>query len=213
MKYLFALSALALAAPISAQSFIGGATAVDGDSLRVGEQRVRLHGIDAVELKQTCEKDGRQWNCGREAKDTLNALIAGKVVQCTQVDTDIYGRAVAVCMADRWDLSRMMVDAGYAIALPEFTQEYVGDEARAKSRSAGIWASEFQLPASYRDANPRDFATSKPRNKVSSGPFYRNCTEARMAGVAPIYRGQPGYRPEMDGDNDGIACEPYRGRR
>lgn len=38
---------------------------------------------------------------------------------------------------------------------------------------------------------------------------YRNCREARVAGAAPIYRGQPGYGTHMDGDNDGIACEPY----
>lgn len=41
--------------------------------------------------------------------------------------------------------------------------------------------------------------------------YYAGCREARAAGAAPIYRGEPGYRPEMDGDADGVACEPYRG--
>jgi hypothetical protein len=36
---------------------------------------------------------------------------------------------------------------------------------------------------------------------------YKNCTEARNAGVTPIYRGQDGYAPHLDRDNDGIACE------
>jgi hypothetical protein len=40
--------------------------------------------------------------------------------------------------------------------------------------------------------------------------YYPNCNAARAAGAAPIYEGQPGYRPEMDGDSDGIACEPPR---
>jgi Excalibur calcium-binding domain len=40
----------------------------------------------------------------------------------------------------------------------------------------------------------------------------RNCAEARSLGLAPIYRGQPGYAAHLDRDNDGIACEPYRGR-
>lgn len=39
-----------------------------------------------------------------------------------------------------------------------------------------------------------------------SGPF-RNCSEARAAGAAPVYRGQPGYAPHLDRDNDGIGCE------
>lgn len=45
-----------------------------------------------------------------------------------------------------------------------------------------------------------------------SNAYYRNCDAARSAGVAPIYRGDPGYRSSLDGDNDGIACEPSRGR-
>ena len=45
----------------------------------------------------------------------------------------------------------------------------------------------------------------------SSSVYYSGCQEARAAGAAPIYAGQPGYREEMDGDADGIACEPHRG--
>lgn len=42
------------------------------------------------------------------------------------------------------------------------------------------------------------------------GAYYARCDDARAAGVAPIYRGQPGYREGLDRDSDGIACEPYR---
>ena len=51
---------------------------------------------------------------------------------------------------------------------------------------------------------------------VHAGPtqpayrYFPGCDAARAAGAAPIYRWQPGYREEMDGDNDGVACEPYR---
>ena len=41
--------------------------------------------------------------------------------------------------------------------------------------------------------------------------YYRRCADARAAGAAPIYVGQPGYRKELDRDRDGIACEPYSG--
>ena len=44
-----------------------------------------------------------------------------------------------------------------------------------------------------------------------AGDQWGGCNDARAAGTAPIYRGEPGYRPNMDGDNDGVACEPYRG--
>ncbi|BBF68802.1 excalibur calcium-binding domain-containing protein [Sphingomonas bisphenolicum] len=48
---------------------------------------------------------------------------------------------------------------------------------------------------------------------AASGWSYRNCAQARAAGAAPLYAGQPGYGPHMDGDGDGIACEPYRWQR
>ena len=48
--------------------------------------------------------------------------------------------------------------------------------------------------------------------KVDEFAYYPNCTAARRAGAAPLYRGDPGYRPPLDRDQDGIACEPYRGR-
>jgi hypothetical protein len=42
--------------------------------------------------------------------------------------------------------------------------------------------------------------------------YYSGCNEVRALGKDPLYRGQPGYREDMDGDGDGIACEPHRGR-
>jgi hypothetical protein len=38
--------------------------------------------------------------------------------------------------------------------------------------------------------------------------YYSSCAAARAAGAAPLYRGQPGYRSALDGDDDGITCEP-----
>jgi hypothetical protein len=40
------------------------------------------------------------------------------------------------------------------------------------------------------------------------GDSWGGCNDARAAGTAPIYRDEPGYRAEMDGDGDGVACEP-----
>jgi len=52
-----------------------------------------------------------------------------------------------------------------------------------------------------------------PAKTSRSSWSYPNCGAARAAGAAPLYAGQPGYGPHMDGDGDGIACEPYRGQR
>lgn len=45
--------------------------------------------------------------------------------------------------------------------------------------------------------------------RIEQSVYYRGCDDARAAGAAPIYAGSPGYREGMDGDGDGIACEPY----
>jgi hypothetical protein len=41
---------------------------------------------------------------------------------------------------------------------------------------------------------------------------FRGCNDARAVGMTNIPRGHPSYREYMDGDGDGLACEPYRGR-
>ncbi|TCC08827.1 excalibur calcium-binding domain-containing protein [Kribbella soli] len=52
-------------------------------------------------------------------------------------------------------------------------------------------------------------STAVPSATPSSTPavVYRDCAEVRAAGKAPLYRGDPGYTPELDSNGDGIACE------
>lgn len=50
-------------------------------------------------------------------------------------------------------------------------------------------------------------------SRLLGGVAFRNCDAARAAGAAPVRRGDPGYGPHLDRDNDGVGCEPYRGRR
>ena len=44
-------------------------------------------------------------------------------------------------------------------------------------------------------------------SSTAGGVFFRNCEAARAAGAAPLYFGEPGYRPALDRDRDGVACE------
>ena len=45
--------------------------------------------------------------------------------------------------------------------------------------------------------------------KIERSVTYSGCREVGRLGKAPLYAGQPGYRRNMDGDGDGIACEDY----
>lgn len=227
MRIMIPLLALAAPLPIAAQSFSGPALAIDGDTLAMGGERIRIHGIDAPESAQTCSRKGASWACGSAAKDLLAGMVAGRTVVCVQRDRDDYGRVVASCRAGASDLGGVMVREGLAIALTRFSQDYVDAEVRAKSFGMALWGSEFQTPAEYRAANPAVFnrppartlvraASTRAGSAAGARPasfanvFFRNCAAARAAGAAPLYRGQPGYRPQLDGDSDGAACEPYR---
>ncbi|HUE79764.1 MAG TPA: excalibur calcium-binding domain-containing protein [Sphingomicrobium sp.] len=57
---------------------------------------------------------------------------------------------------------------------------------------------------------PASFQSPEEREAIEQSMYYSGCNEVRAAGKAPLYAGQPGYRENMDGDGDGIACEPHR---
>ncbi|GAA4934199.1 excalibur calcium-binding domain-containing protein [Actinoplanes utahensis] len=54
---------------------------------------------------------------------------------------------------------------------------------------------------------PKPTPTEEPTEEEEENVYYANCTAARNAGAAPLYRGQPGYRAKLDRDGDGVACE------
>jgi endonuclease YncB( thermonuclease family) len=124
----------------------------DGDSIDIGETRIRFHGIDAVELAQHCrDASGQDYACGEEAKRTLQNLIGSKTVRCGERHgVDQYGRIAAVCTADGLDLNAAMVDSGFAVAYRQHSLAYVPNENRAKAAKKGLWAGSFEMPWDYR---------------------------------------------------------------
>ena len=58
---------------------------------------------------------------------------------------------------------------------------------------------------------PAVFQSADERARIEQSISYSGCNEVRAAGKAPLRAGEPGYREEMDGDGDGIACEPHIG--
>ena len=57
---------------------------------------------------------------------------------------------------------------------------------------------------------PAAFQSAEQTERIESSVTYSGCNEVRALGKAPIYAGEPGYRITMDGDGDGVACEPLR---
>jgi len=130
----------------------GRAQIVDGDSLTLNGERVRLLGIDAPELAQFCDRNSGRWACGRAATKALRAQINGGSVECEGQQFDKHNRVLATCYAGGIELNRWMVSEGWAVS---FGGIYQGEELAARSEKKGIWQSKFELPHIWRRQNPR----------------------------------------------------------
>jgi endonuclease YncB( thermonuclease family) len=147
------LVAITHALPASAIDTVARFDVTDGDSLRVGDTRIRLHGIDAPEIAQTCrDARGRDWACGTWARTQLVELTRGKRLTCTQRDTDRYGRIVATCTANGQDIAAALVARGAAVAFRRYGLEYVAHEQNARTAKRGLWEGSFDLPDAWRAA-------------------------------------------------------------
>jgi endonuclease YncB( thermonuclease family) len=126
------------------------AAAVDGDSLRTADRRIRLMGIDAPELFQTClDEHGAIWSCGQQAHALLRALVSRGLLTCTSGATDRYGRMLATCsVADVDDVGDAMVRAGLAVSYR--TLGYWPAELEARRHQRGMWRGSFERPQDYR---------------------------------------------------------------
>ncbi len=160
---------LLLAAPVMAAG--PEIRVLDGDTLKIGKVNVRLHGIDAPEKAQRCQRDNLDWLCGQEAAAHLRSLIAGSLVTCAEKDRDRYGRVVAVCQAGEEDLNRAMVRAGLAWAYLAYSRDYEAAEWEAQLLGNGVWAASVRAePAwDWRRAQKEQNRRAKPANDNAAG--------------------------------------------
>ncbi|KQB11443.1 endonuclease YncB(thermonuclease family) [Rhodobacter capsulatus] len=144
------LIGLVLALPAQAEMLQGRARVVDGDTLAIGAQKVRLFGIDAPEHDQLCkDAQGQDWPCGQAARDRLAVLAAG-TVRCAGGDRDRYDRLLAVCSAGGRDLNAVLVAEGMAEAYRKYARDYIPEETQARASRRGIWAGPHLAPEAAR---------------------------------------------------------------
>ena len=137
--------------PATALTIVGTASVVDGDTVRIHDTSVRLHGIDAPESNQLCSRlDGSRWRCGQQAAMALDAHIARRPLSCEPRDTDRYGRVVAECFVAGESINRWTVRNGWAVAYRRFGSAYIPDEAHAKAAGLNIWSGTFDTPEEHR---------------------------------------------------------------
>ncbi len=173
MRVLFfcLLSAIAALPPNLALSQHQVVRVVDGDTLTIAGERIRLFGIDAPEKSQPClNGDGAQWRCGIWAQSRLQEIVALGPLRCDALSKDRYGRTVARCFADGKDVAAEMVASGAAFAYRKYSLDYVGVEKEAFLKQRGIWSGKAEAPSSFRaKGTTTTDKTCRIKGNISSG--------------------------------------------
>lgn len=129
----------------------GMGRAVDGDSIRLDDLDIRLSGLDAPELRQTCERAGQNWTCGAAARNALAARLGRGAMTCKSQGLDRYGRTLAVCSVEGEEINAALVREGMAVSYGAYERE----EAEARNARRGVWAGKFVPPQEWRRQHPR----------------------------------------------------------
>lgn len=150
MRVPIAVLLLALAALPARAEIAGEAWAIAGDTLVVGEQLVRLTGVDAPEPEQTCGPKESSWPCGDDAMKALDALVKGREVACTDVTRISDFTVSAHCTIDGQDVGSAMLEQGLAVNRAGAGTAYDEAQAAAQAQGAGIWGGPFMDPEAWR---------------------------------------------------------------
>jgi endonuclease YncB( thermonuclease family) len=152
------LSALLLALTGSAahaDTIAGRASVIDGDTLEIHGERIRILDIDAPESRQTCTRpDGVEWRCGQKAAMALAGWIGMHAVTCETTKKDMYKRWLARCTIGRDDMAEWMVGHGWAVPYRDCKCKAVRDASDfARTQRVGIWGGAFVMPWEWRAAH------------------------------------------------------------
>ena len=128
-------------------------TVVDGDTIKLGDVKIRFSGIDAPEINQTCVASEGEVACGKISRDILITKVTNNKISCTDEGKDFYGRVLGECFVNGESLSRYLVREGFAFAYRKYSDKFILDEEYAKSNRLGMWSMKFQYPWDYRKSN------------------------------------------------------------
>ena len=187
---------------------------IDGDTVKLSDGRnVRLIGIDTPERGQ----------CGfGPASSNLRQLVEAKPVRLVSgasSDTDKYDRILRYLEIDGTDAGREQLRRGLAIARYDSRDgygghprenDYVAADAANPDPSCTTAQRKSPIPGATRQsaaATRPSTAATPSAEAAAEAVYYTSCTAARKAGAAPLYRGAPGYRVELDRDRNGFACQ------
>lgn len=135
----------------SAPSIQRTASVIDGDTIEIRGERIRLDAIDAPESAQLClDSAGERYRCGQKSALALADMIGRSMVSCVPKGRDRYKRVIAVCFKGDTNLNAWMITQGWAVAYRKYGIDYIPEEDEARLAQRGIWAGSFEMPWDWR---------------------------------------------------------------
>ncbi len=136
----------------SAEEISGAVKIVDGDTIVVSGQIVRLFGIDAAETGQRCVSSDHQIvRAGEFAIDRLDQLTQAGA-RCSGSERDNYGRLIATCKGlSGANINQTLVAEGLAWAFIKYSSLFEKEENIAKKHRLGIWNLACEKPWEFRE--------------------------------------------------------------
>ena len=140
----------------------GIAKVIDGDTIKIKDNKIRLMGIDAPEKKQQCQKPwlsisfvtfSKNYPCGKISAQRLKKRIDDKLITCKSSGKDRYKRFIAECFKGKRNINAFMVLNGYAVAYRKYSSKFITHEKSAKKEKLGLWAGTFEMPWEWRKKN------------------------------------------------------------
>ena len=135
---------------LSQNLFANTVKVIDGDTIKIANEKIRFGGIDAPELKQICFKNEEKISCGILVKNVLKKKIGKEIPKCINEGKDIYKRTIAECFINGESLSKFLVSNGYAFAYRKYSRKFIKDERFAKKNRLGLWSMKFIFPWEFR---------------------------------------------------------------
>ena len=122
---IFILCSLSSLFLFSNNLFASHVTVIDGDTIRLGDVKIRFSGIDAPEINQTCVASEGKVACGKISRDLLIEKVTNNKISCTDEGKDFYGRVLGECFVNGESLSAYLVREGFAFAYRKYSNKYI----------------------------------------------------------------------------------------
>ena len=161
-KLLFILFTIFIISPANCETISGKALVIDGDTIKIDSNKIRLFGIDAPEKKQKCKKIflsiyifsfDKSYDCGTISTNKLKNKIKDHTVTCKSKGKDRYKRIIAECFKNKTNLNLWLVRNGYAVAYTKYSKKYLPEQNLAKKENKGLWRGQFEMPWDWRKKN------------------------------------------------------------